>query len=198
MPSPPPITALDRPGTGPGTARRRARTTRYRGSPGRPAGFLREADVAPGFGEGLGLRSPGSGGASGTPRLGEARHRHHHAPAPAIQARRGRLRRPRRRRQVPSRIATKVPASTSALPPTSSSACRCWGSSAYLTSPEEARMRPDQGTAPQQHRHRLSPEAEGGERMMVTSEAFTRRVRRALRICRRAGRRWRRTGRRAG
>ena len=57
----------------------------------------------------------------------------------------------RRRRaapaSVPIRIATKVPASTSALPPISSSSFRCCGRIAYLTGPNSVECRPSRNSA---------------------------------------------------
>ena len=48
---------------------------------------------------------------------------------------------------VPSRMATKVPLSIKALPPTSSSSRRCCGRMAYLTGPKSVECRPSRNSA---------------------------------------------------
>jgi hypothetical protein len=60
---------------------------------------------------------------------------------------------------VPTRIATKVPASINALPPTSSSFFRCCGRIAYFTGPNSVECRPSRNSPSEKHGEAVQPEA---------------------------------------
>ena len=82
--------------------------------------------------------------------------------------------------KVPTRIETKVPASTSALPPTSSSSRRCCGKMAYLTGPKKVDCKPSRKRQAISRGRLCSQKPAATRSMMAISSALTRRASSAL------------------
>ena len=81
---------------------------------------------------------------------------------------------------VPIKIATKVPASISALPPTSSVSCRCCGRMAYLTGPNSVECRPSKNSAPISTDRLCRKKPMAATPMMTISSTLTNRASNAL------------------
>ncbi len=81
---------------------------------------------------------------------------------------------------VPSRIDRKVPASIRALPATSSSSRRCWGSSAYLIGPNTVEWVPSANTAASSSGTLASHRPRPPSAMMPISTILTQRAIAAL------------------
>ena len=81
---------------------------------------------------------------------------------------------------VPMRMATKVPASISALPPTSSSVCRCCGRMAYFTGPNKVEWQPIKNSPKSRTLRLCSQKPRPAMSMMTTSRTLTSRASVAL------------------
>ena len=81
---------------------------------------------------------------------------------------------------VPSRIATNVPICTMALPPTSSVASRCWGSTAYFSGPKKVDCVPSRNSAANSAGTLCEKSAMPASAATPISPSFTKRISRAF------------------